>query len=250
VNIQPTTSPVSKASTRRRGITLFQVLMVIVILGMVVALLLPAQRRVRPATYRAICKNNLKQIGLALHNYHDTFHAFPPAYTVDADGKPLHSWRALILPFLDQQNLYETIDLSKPWDDQANSEAHETVMQPYRCSSLNADVPQGHTTYLAVVTPGSCLRPVEPRSMSDITDDPGDTLVVIEVDSKHSVHWMSPVDADDALVLGMNPKSKLAHTGGVNALYVDGRVMFLGWESTAADRKARISIAGDDQTDP
>ena len=72
--------------------------------------------------------NNLKQIALALLNYEQAHHALPPAYTVDAQGRPLHSWRTLILPYLDQESLYQTIDLSKPWNDPANAKALETSL--------------------------------------------------------------------------------------------------------------------------
>ena len=60
--------------------------------------------------------NNIRNITLALLNYADTHKAFPPAYTVDANGNRLHSWRTLLLPYLDQQSLYESIDFSKPWN--------------------------------------------------------------------------------------------------------------------------------------
>ncbi|HEY4260168.1 MAG TPA: DUF1559 domain-containing protein, partial [Schlesneria sp.] len=83
----------------------------------VIALFIPLPRRAGEAARRTQCKNNLKLIGLALYNYHDLYGAFPPAYTVDRHGKQLHSWRTLILPFLDQMPLYQKIDLSKPWDD-------------------------------------------------------------------------------------------------------------------------------------
>src|SRR5262245_5872973 len=92
---------------------------VVIVLGIgavVVALLLPAQRRGREAARRTQCKNNLKLIALALHQYEADYHALPPAYTVDRYGNPLHSWRTLILPYLDQQALYNSIDLSKAWD--------------------------------------------------------------------------------------------------------------------------------------
>jgi len=98
-----------------------------------VALLLPSVTRGREAARRTQCKNNLKQIMLALHNYHDEYHAFPPAFTTDCDGNRLHSWRTLILPYLDQQQLYTTIDLSKPWNDPANAEAFKTTVHVY-CS--------------------------------------------------------------------------------------------------------------------
>ncbi|MEL7264459.1 MAG: DUF1559 domain-containing protein [Planctomycetota bacterium] len=67
------------------------------------------------------CSNNVKQIGLGLANYHASWNSFPPAYTVDANGNRLHSWRTLILPYVEQQPLYDRIDLTKPWDDPAHA---------------------------------------------------------------------------------------------------------------------------------
>src|SRR4051812_12260530 len=81
--------------------TVIKVLAVLFGLGLVAALLLPAVRYSKPAAYRNSCASKLKQIALALHTYADVYHALPPAYTVDAAGKPLHSWRTLILPYMD-----------------------------------------------------------------------------------------------------------------------------------------------------
>lgn len=251
MTIQPTIRPVNNTPTQKKGFTLIQLLVGLAILGVLLALLLPAaQRRVPQSARRFQCKHNLKQIGLALHNYHDTFQAFPPAYTVDENGKPLHSWRTLILPFLDQQALYEKIDLSKPWDDTANEAAFKTNISGYQCPSSPADVSSTHTTYMAVVTANSCLRPTEPRLMSEITDDHGKTIMVIEVDTDQAVHWMSPKDASESLVLGVGPKTKHAHSGGCQALFVDGSVRFLGEGSPATDRLAMISIAGNEPIEP
>ena len=69
--------------------------------GILIALLLPAVQAAREAARRTQCSNNLKQIGLAMHNYHDVNQQFPPAYIADADGQPMHSWRVLILPYLE-----------------------------------------------------------------------------------------------------------------------------------------------------
>src|SRR5262245_36536395 len=98
---------------------------IIVILGFLAALFLLMPRTSREAFRRVICANNLKQIGVALHSYHDKYGSLPPAYTVDASGKRLHSWRTLILPFLEGDDLYQKIDLTKPWDDPANKEAFD-----------------------------------------------------------------------------------------------------------------------------
>ena len=225
--------------------TALKLLMGLGIIGIVICLLLPAVRTARPAALRAACVNNLKQIALALQNYADTYHALPPAYTTDADGKPLHSWRTLILPFIEEQQLYKSIDLTKPWDDDANAEARKTSVYAYQCPS---SAEQGnHTTYLAIVGPNNCFLSDEPRKLSDVTDGASQTLMVIEVDSEHAVPWMAPVDADEQLVLDLGPKSKFTHDYGFNAAFVDGHVTFLSTDLSASQRRALMSIAGNDK---
>lgn len=231
--------------THRHGFSVIKICLAIAIVAISVALFLPATRRnVRPALYRSQCRYNLKQIAIALHNYHDKFQAFPPAYTVDADGKPLHSWRTLILPYLDQKALYDKIDLTKPWDDPANAEAFKTNIEVYRCPSEPG--PATHTTYLAVVTSNSCLRPGESARLSDIKDGTLTTLMVTEVDSEHAVHWMAPMDADESMFLAINSTSKLVHTSGVQAALADGTVRFLNASMSAEIRRALISIDGNE----
>ena len=129
----PYASPAPVSDTRvlkkRPRITFLRLFLGLAIVFVLVALLFPARRGSREAARRTQCRNNLKQIALALHNYESHYHALPPAYTIDAEGKPLHSWRTLILPWIEQVNLYNSIDLSKPWDDPANAEALNTVPQ-------------------------------------------------------------------------------------------------------------------------
>jgi type II secretory pathway pseudopilin PulG len=213
------------------------------IIAVLIALLLPSVSRSREAPRRSQCKNNLKQIGLALHNYLDAYKTFPPAYTVDVNGKPLHSWRTLILPFLDQRALYESIDLSKPWDDPANEQARNTYLAAYSCPSTSGPKKE-ETTYLAVVCPGSCFRPGGGVRPADITDGTSNTLLVIEVPIDRAVPWMSPRDADEALILSIASDSHFAHTGGVHSALCDGSVRFLSAQLPPATRRALITIAG------
>jgi hypothetical protein len=215
------------------------------IVAVLVALLLPAVRRAPEAGRRSQCKSNLKMIGLALHNYHEDYDAFPPAYTVDAQGKPLHSWRTLILPYLDQRPLYEKIDLSKPWNAPENSEAFQTRVAIYSCPSTN--LPRNHTTYLASAGPSACFHDSESRRFSDITDGASNTLMVIEVPLDRSVPWMSPQDADEQLILSIGAKSKLGHEGGIQAALCDGAVRFINHSLPIETRRALISIAGGDK---
>ena len=149
-----------RSPTRSVGRAIFKVLAAVGVVLLLLALLLPAVRTVPEASRRNHCSNMLKQIALALQNYHDVYHGFPPAYTVDDSGRPLHSWRTLILPYIEERALYKTIDLSKPWDDPANAAACQLALDEYQCPSSPHE--GNRTSYLAIVTPNSCLRPANP----------------------------------------------------------------------------------------
>lgn len=231
--------PSQFADKKRAGFTLLELIVVIIIIAILVAFFLPATRRARPAARRAHCKNNLKNIGLALHNYHDVYGTFPPPYTVDENGRKLHSWRTLILPFIDQTPLYEKIDLSKPWDDPVNAEAYATRLDVYQCPS--PELPAGHTTYLALVTPDSFFRLDEPRVLSTDTEKNSGTVMVVEVAPGHAVHWMQPFDADAQTGMGFGEDTEFDHSGGTHALFVDGSVKFLSAKVTQDVRHELMS---------
>ncbi|MFG0263462.1 MAG: DUF1559 domain-containing protein [Novipirellula sp. JB048] len=121
-----------------RAFTLVELLVVIAIIGVLVALLLPAVQAAREAARRMQCQNRLKQLALAAHNYHATFSMFPPSATVDLNVTSTGnngSWgvHGRILPFLEQGNLYERVDLSLPWDHQMAIDALK--IPTYACPS-------------------------------------------------------------------------------------------------------------------
>ncbi len=227
-----------------RNFLLGKLLLIVATIAVLTALSLPAYRSAGRDARRAWCANNLKQIALALHNYEHDHKSFPPAYTTDANGRPLHSWRTLILPYLEQKSLYEKIDLSKPWNDPVNATASATNPAVFICPEF-VDT-KNTTAYLAVVGPDGFLIPGRPRRFEEFTDGLSSTLAVIEASEEDAVPWMAPFDADAVTVMKLDTKAKLHHAGGTNAALADGSVRFLKADTPAPVRRALLSISGND----
>jgi prepilin-type N-terminal cleavage/methylation domain-containing protein/prepilin-type processing-associated H-X9-DG protein len=153
---------------RCRGFTLIELLVVIAIIAVLISLLLPAVQSAREAARRAQCVNNLKQMGIALHNYHDALLIFPPGYIaaskfIDAetDTAPGWSWASMILPQLDQGPLYSSINVYLPIQAAANATATQTILSVFLCpsdqlpSSGTFPVTDGLGNPVATVAPSS-----------------------------------------------------------------------------------------------
>lgn len=134
----------TKIRNRKSGFTLIELLVVIAIIGVLVALLLPSVQQAREAARRTQCRNNLKQIGLALHNYHSSFRLFPPGYvdrngnpnlTPDNDLGPGWGWTTFLLPFMDQSTIYNQINFNVGVGLGVNAQLSRTSLTALQCPS-------------------------------------------------------------------------------------------------------------------
>ncbi len=217
--------------------------MLLICMGVLVGLLLPAVQAAREAARRMQCSNNLKQIALAFHNYEATYKTFPPAFTTDANGKPLHSWRTLLLPYMEQSALYAQIDLSKPWDDPVNLPFASVVIPTYACPSGHTDSPE-KTCYQVIVDPAGVFNGAKTSRLFDITDGTANTLLVVETESENAVPWMKPDDTSMAAFLTLGQVTRPNHTGGCNAAFADGSVRFLSTNIDRATAQALVTRSG------
>ncbi|WP_397571277.1 DUF1559 domain-containing protein [Schlesneria sp. T3-172] len=220
---------------------------VLLVLSGLAAMLIPAVQAARQAARQSQSHCRLKQLGLALHNYQGTYGVFPPAYTVDADGSPLHSWRTLILPYLDEQKLYDSIDLAKPWNDAANEPARKTAVRVYQSPWGAED--STRTPFLAMVTPESVLRPVQSCKLEDVTDGASMTLMLIEVPTDQMGDWISPVDADDETLRKLASTTKSPSAKGPGILLVDSSVRNLDYKTPYDQLRALVTVSGRDAAD-
>jgi hypothetical protein len=206
-------------------------IVIIVLLAVVVlscpcgiALLLPAVQAAREAARRSQSMNNMKQIGIALHNYHDTHNEFPPAIVADANGQPLYSGRVLLLPYMEQAALYEQWDKSAAWDSPQNIALSQMVIVTFLDPSSPTPNNTAHTDYEFLTGQGAIFEQGVKHSMSTITDGTANTIALVEARGS-SASWAAPSSIDINQIGTALPQGN--HPGGNLVLMADGSVKFI-----------------------
>jgi hypothetical protein len=157
----------------------------------------PGSRGTHP---RADCMNNMKRISHALHAYHDDHGRFPPACVLGPDGKPWHSWRTLILPYLGWEDTYDQYRFDEPWNGPNNRKLASSYLHPFMCLS-NANSTPGGTNYVAVVGPQTVWPGPDSVSLDDVKDKPETTILLVEIEDS-DISWAEPRDVSFAEICG------------------------------------------------
>jgi Protein of unknown function (DUF1559) len=219
-----------------------QQLVTVAIIGILVALLLPAIQAARESARRSQSMNNMKQMMLALLNHESAQKSYPPHAIYSADGKPLLSWRVKILPYIEEMALYEQFKLDEPWDSEHNRALIARMPRVYQNPNLALE--SGKTNYLGVVGE-SCIFDGTDKgtSLRQVTDGTSNTIVLVEASPDQAVEWTKPDDWE------YDPNIPSAGLGGIRrggwiAAFADGSVQLISDSIDADQLKALFTADG------
>jgi hypothetical protein len=208
-------------------------------IGSLTALLLPAVSSARMAAQRMQGSNNLKQMGLALHNFESAYKKLPATAGLDDNGEPMISWRVAILPFIEEAELYQKFNLDEPWDSEHNLALLEEMPDVFKHPNRKTEA--GYTVYQAPINDQTLLRLKEPTRFANITDGTSNTIMLVETTSERAVPWTAPQDYE----LDMeDPTADLFLNGIGEFLFGDGSVRTISENVDLATLKALFTRAG------
>jgi prepilin-type processing-associated H-X9-DG protein len=220
--------------------------------SLLMATVLPTMDDGRGLSPRSQCSCCMKEIALGLLNYEEKNGGFPTVAVCDSSGRPVHSWRTLLLPEIEEGYLYSRYDFSIPWDNPRNSKVISNRLPMYQCpADANAAPPT--TSYVAVIAAGSIWSVPGGAKLSDITDGPKNTILLVEMKNS-GIKWAEPRDLDlNNLPPGLTKQNLLHslsnHAGGFNAVFADAHVEFIPETIPWADFEALLTIAGGEKVD-
>ncbi len=176
---------------RRRGFRWCYRGIVVAILVVAAGLLWSAIREARDAAIACSSQSRLNQLHLAMCNYHDAYGCFPPAYLVDEDGVPAHSWRVLILPFIEEKERYSQYRFDEPWNGPNNRRLASQI--PHHFHMPNEPDDSLDTNIVAIVGPETAFPGSSSVTIADFADGLDNTILLAEITGS-GICWMEPRD--------------------------------------------------------
>ncbi len=213
-----------------------------------ITVVVPQIKDLQSRSRSARCASNLTRIAVALRAYHQDYGSFPPAVTLDASGRPMHSWRVLILPYLGEADLYANYRRDEPWNGPNNSSLVHRMPEVYLDANDKIGPASGVTTFLAIAGDGTVFPRTGAGKLSAIPDGPADTIMVAEV-SGSNVTWMEPVDLQVtqmsySLTPGPGWRLRTSHGDGPHVAAADGTVYCLRPDTPSSQLRALVTIDG------
>ncbi|HEV3342325.1 MAG TPA: M56 family metallopeptidase [Pirellulales bacterium] len=183
----------------------------------------------------------LGRLAEALNAYHDEHGHYPPAAVVGPDGKTLHSWRVELLPYLAEQELFESYKLDEPWDSEHNKRLVDRIPSIYGTSVWSQ---KGDADYFVVTGKGTLFDADQPGRREGVADAPGETILVLE--SRQRIPWTKPADIETTADHD-SVRPFRGHGKGFYAAFADGTVKFVSKATDAASVRAMFTKAGGDE---
>ena len=220
---------------------------------LVLVLGLPAVQAAREAARRTRCRDNLQKIAAAFHAYQDQYGSFPPAYLAGEDGRPAHSWRVLLLPYLGHRDAYDQYDFNEPWDSAKNAAVTSLPISEYCCPSSVDVSTSTETNYVVITGPDTVFEGAQPAGFRDITDGTANTILVTEV-TEAGIPWAKPTDVNRRDITFPEPFAGPKtvgshHPGGLLLALCDGSVRFLAKSMPRKDFDATVTRNGGERVD-
>lgn len=213
--------------------------------------LLRAIQDARWAARDMAAQGPLNQITLALHMYHDEYGSFPPAYIADEKGKPMHSWRVLILPYIEEQTLYSSYDFNEPWNGPNNIKLSAQIPKMYHAYGDSRGTT--HTSYVVIVGPQTAFPGAGTTKLADFRDGAENTILLAEI-KKSDIVWLEPRDLELATMsLEINhPREPSISSSRPRGPYVTFADSIRGYHPNRSldpqDLRAMCTIAGGEKT--
>jgi hypothetical protein len=200
--------PAVQANARVGAGVVLMVLLVVLLLGAggATAIVVPVVATARSEAQRAQSEGHLKMLAIAIHHYHDEWGQFPPAVVKDAQGKPLYSGRVLLLPYLEQQSLYDAWNLSQPWDSPQNLPLARTTLEYFHDPSAGKGR-LSQTDYLFITGRGTIFEDGPPIHLYDVTDGSSNTIMMVEV-KQSGISWAEPRDLNVSKLTSLPPGNR------------------------------------------